>query len=387
MSNRRWRSGVAVACAVGGILGSVAPSALARHKPPPPPPPPSVTPAVAYQLNAAHSGTTADTLGSSPQLKWSRSLSGASYPLIFNGRVYVIAGGALYALDASTGATVWGPVPNAGFDLAYDSGQVFTLTFGGILQAFNASTGASNWATQLPGQTSFTSPPTASNGFVYTGGAGSGGTVYSVNESSGTVAWTSSVMNGDKSSPAVSSSGVYVSYACGQTYDFAPTSGAQIWHRDTSCEGGGGKTPVLANGKLYVRDFQFPAVLDAGTGNVLASFATSGPAPAVDANNVYDLSGTTLTAQSLSSGSVTWSFTGDGTLSSAPLAAGGTVVVGSTSGHLYGLSSSTGATRWTINVGAAIPAPDEQNQVSITGLATSGGLLVVPTASGIVAYS
>jgi outer membrane protein assembly factor BamB len=342
---------------------------------------------VAYQLNAAHAGATSDALGSTPSRKWSVNLGAApSYPLIVNGRVYVSAGNSLYALDASTGATVWGPVPNAGFDIAYDSGQIFALSFGGVMQAFNATTGGLDWATQLPGQSSFTAPPTASGGYVYTGGAGSGGTVYAVNESTGAVAWTAPVMNGDKSSPAVSAGGVYVSYACGQAYDFAPGSGALNWHRSTACEGGGGKTPVLANGKLYIRDFSYPAVLDAANGSVLSPFAASGPAPAVDASNVYDLSGSTLTARSLSSGFTTWSFGGDGALSSAPLVAGGNVLIGSTSGMLYALSSTTGNVIWSTNVGAAIPAPDEQNQVSITGLATSGGLLVVPAGNSLIAY-
>jgi outer membrane protein assembly factor BamB len=263
---------------------------------------------------------------------------------------------------------------------------VFSVNDNGVLQAFDAATGAADWSTQLPGQFLFTSPPTAAGGLVYTGGAGSGGTLYAVTESTGGLVWTAPVMNGDHSSPAVGSGGVYVSYACGQTYDFAAASGALVWHRSTACEGGGGKTPVLAGGRLYVRDSSYPAVLDAASGNVLGPVAASGPAPAVDSTRVYGLSGSTLSATAVASGAQAWSFTGDGTLSSAPLVAGGTVFVGGTSGALYALSSATGAVTWSTQVGSAIAAPDEQNVHPLTGLAESGGLLVVPAGQTLLAY-
>ncbi|MEA2158891.1 MAG: hypothetical protein QOD66_1271 [Solirubrobacteraceae bacterium] len=373
-------------------------AAAALAKPAPPPPPPPATPAVAYQLNAAHTGVTADAVAASPRKRWTVNFSGGvSYPLIANGRVYVNVadtpayGSKLYALNASTGATVWGPVELYGtYDwsgLAYDGGRVFTVNGDGVMSAFDATTGAPAWSTQLPNQYSFSSAPTAAGGYVYTGGAGSGGTVYSVNESTGAVSWTASVQNGDDSSPAVSGSGVYVSYACGQAYDFAPLTGVQLWHRATGCEGGGGKTPVLANGRLYVRDSFSPAVLDAGSGAFLSAFSASGPAPAVDSTSIYRLSGSALTAASLSSGADRWSFGGDGTLTSAPLVAGGTVFVGGSSGNLYGLSSATGKVTWSARVGSPILPPDEQNvSQPLTGLATSGGLLLVPAGKTLVAF-
>ena len=72
--------------------------------------------AVTYQINAHHTGAI-----STPKLvpplktKWSVDLGASvSYPLIAEGKVFVIAGAIgqvnLYALDASTGSTLWGPV-------------------------------------------------------------------------------------------------------------------------------------------------------------------------------------------------------------------------------------------------------------------------------------
>jgi hypothetical protein len=63
------------------------------------------------------------------------------------------------------------------------------------------------------------------------------------------VLWTQSVANGDNSSPALNSTSVFVSYACGLTYSFDRTTGALQWFSNSSCEGGGGKTPVVHGGR------------------------------------------------------------------------------------------------------------------------------------------
>ncbi len=357
------------------------------------------TPATAYQLNAQHTGVSGDSFSTTATEAWSADLGASiSYPLIVDGQVFVIAGDdnsrdpELYALDANTGNVNWGPVQLGGSypwaDLTYDSGKVFIVNSSGTMEAFDAGTGTLDWATQLPTQWSFSAPPTASNGIVYTSGAGDGGTVYAVNEADGSLAWTQSVENGDTSSPAVSSSGVYVSYACGQSYDFDPNTGDLIWHRATACEGGGGKTPVLANGLLYVRDSSFPAVLDAGSGVLQSSFRSSGPAPAVSSSMIFNLEGGVLyAAPSTPGSSVTWTFSGDGTLSSAPIVAGDEVILAGTSGEVYALSSSNGSVLWQGSAGASVPAPDEQNvSQPLTGLADSGGLLVVPAGDTLVAF-
>jgi outer membrane protein assembly factor BamB len=355
--------------------------------------------AVTYQGDALHNGSQADTLAPPLTKAWSDAFSGpVSYSVIAGGMAYVTVatnpssyGTTLEALNLSSGVVQWSlPLGGTYFwsALAYDGGQLFALDYNGQLTALNASTGAENWSVQLPGQYAFTSPPTAANGYVYTGGAGSGGTVYAVSESTGAIAWTASVMNGDESSPVVTSSGVYVSYACQQAYDFAPATGALIWHHTSSCEGGGGRTPALVGNQLYVRDPVLGnVVLDASTGAGLGTFA-AGPIPALTSSLGYFLSGGTLWAQGLSGGAAAWSFAGDGTLSSAPVVANGVVYEGGTSGSLYALSASTGAVLWSGNVGSAIPAPDEQNvSQPLTGMAIGQGMLLVPATDSLVAYA
>ena len=355
--------------------------------------------AVTYQGDALHDGNQADSLAPPLTREWSDTFSGpVSYPVIAGGTAYVTVatnpsayGTTLEALSLASGAVQWS-VPLGGTywwsALAYDGGQVFALNYNGQLTALNSSTGTQSWSIQLPGQWAFTSPPTASGGYVYTAGAGSGGTLYAVSEGTGAVAWTASVMNGDDSSPVVTTSGVYVSYACQQAYDFSPTTGALVWHHATSCEGGGGRTPALVGNDLYVRDPNLGnVVLDASTGANVGSFA-AGPIPALTSSLGYFLSGGTLWAQGLAGGAAAWSFTGDGTLSSAPLVANGVVYEGGTSGALYALSASTGALLWSGNVGGAIAAPDEQNvSQPLTGMALGQGMLLVSATDSLVAYS
>jgi outer membrane protein assembly factor BamB len=355
--------------------------------------------AVAYQLDPAHDGYQTDDPISAPLSQaWSVTLPGAvSYPLIVNGVVYVTAsvssgyGTTLYAIEQATGATLWSHALGGTYNfsgLAYDAGQVFTVNFGGQLTAFNASTGATDWGVTLPGQTSFTSPPTAANGYVYVGGAGSGGTLYAVFETSGALAWSAAVENGDHSSPAVSATGVYVSYACDQDYDFNPSTGAQIWHYAGSCEGGGGKTPVLAGGDIFGRDsVSGDVMLSAAGGGDLGAFASS-YAPAAGGGEIYSASAGNLAAVGdWGLGSTDWSFSGDSHLDTAPLVDGSLVFEGSSSGELYALDSSTGTAVWSTNTGSAIAAPDEQNAASLTGLGVAENTLIVPAGKTLLAYT
>jgi outer membrane protein assembly factor BamB len=357
---------------------------------------------VAYQVDTAHDGDQPnETLPPSPVEKWSHVFGNSvSYPLIVGDRVYVTVSGdaegaygsELYALDASDGNVLWGPIQLGGTyyraGIAYDNGLVFAINFSGQLTAFEATTGYEKWGITLPVQWSFTSPPTASGGVVYVSGAGIAGTLYAVDETDGELLWTASVANGDHSSPAVSDTGVYVSYDCEQTYDFAPTTGDLIWHHDTSCEGGGGRTPVLYNGNLYVRDDSgmIPAVLSASTGGQVGTFSST-TAPAFDNGLEFTMENGTLTAIQTSTGTAVWSQTADGSLDSAPIVVGGNVYVAGSSGLVASFNESTGAETWSANAGSPFIAPDEHNVGNeLTGLGAGDDLLVVPASDALVAF-
>ena len=364
-----------------------------------------VTPeqAVNFQIDASHTGATSVQHLTPPlRQRWvvnfGRSIS---YPLIADGKVYVTVknatgyGTMLYALDQTNGATVWSYALGGTYywsGACYENGRVFAVNFDGLLRAFDGATGSLIWQVQLPNQYSFTAPPTVYQGVIYVSGAGSGGTVYAVNADSGAVLWTKSVMNGDKSSPAVTSEGVYVSYSCPNVYKLDPATGAQIWHYAPGCSGGGGKTPALYNGRLYVRDSS-DTIFDGNTGSIIGNFNAKNT-PAFSGDKGFFLNGPhffgsygTLQARDVNTNSVLWSFSGDGFLQSAVLVVNEYVYVGSAQGKLYAVNANTGQQAWVTTAGSSIPYVDEQNvSQPLTGFAAGEGLLVVPTSTTLVAY-
>src|SRR5260221_181805 len=218
-----FRIGVILPAVVSSLSFWSSPSTSASVSPAPAGPTPGR--AVAYQINSFHDGAASGSIFAPPlTLKWSTNFTGAvSYPLVVDGRIYVTLasssgyGTTLHAFQIQGGQSLWSqPISGTYFwsNAAYDDGKVFVLNFDGLLRAFDAVTGTPLWQLQLPGQYAFSSPPTATDGVVYAGGAGSGGTVYAVDQATQTVLWTQSVANGDDSSPVVTSRSVFVSYAC-----------------------------------------------------------------------------------------------------------------------------------------------------------------------------
>ena len=359
--------------------------------------------AATYQINPTHSGSPGSSALTTPlQPGWTIDLGGpVSYPLMGQSYIYVTVTNPttthpnLYAINYRTGAVAWGPIDLGGSywaNAAYDNGFVFTVNVNGQMQAFDEQTGAVQWTTQLPGQSMFTSPPAGSvfgagSDLIFTSGAGSGGTLYAVHEGSGSIAWQASVMNGDHSAPIVTSSGVYVSYACAQTYDFEPSHGALLWHHATGCEGGGGKTAALYGGKLYVRDAGVGnTVLDAATGATLGTFSAT-VAPAFSGSTGFFLSGSTLQAVNLSTNSTLWSFSGDGSLSTAPIVVNGNVYIGSTGGNIYAVDAAAGTQTWSAHLSSPISGPDEQNASRpLTGLSEGWGFLTVPAGNTLTLF-
>ena len=352
--------------------------------------------AVAFQMNAAHTGSVNFSSMSFPSsAAWSVDVGGTpSYALLVDGEVIVTvkvgSSSQLVALDQATGATLWGPISIAGnANATYDSGSIFVLSSplasAATLEAFDAKTGSQLWSTLLTGQYSFTGAPTAANGMVYVGGAGSGGTLYAVDETNGAIVWTQPVENGDISAPAVTADGVYVTYPC-WTYDFRPATGESIWNNNTGCDGGGGATPVVANQRVYSPNGivgNNGSVYDAETGSNDGTYAADSP-PAFTATTGYFLQSGTLRGISVSNNTVEWSFAGDGQLAGAPIAVNQYVFIGSSSGNLYALDGTSGQQLWQVSLPAPVVAADEV--MPFSGLAAGDGLLVVPAGTQVTAY-
>jgi outer membrane protein assembly factor BamB len=362
---------------------------------------PAAPPATAYRMNEAHDGVLITSNGAQfpPQTAptWTRNLNTApvSYPLIVSGTVYVVTanqneayGNQLYALNASTGATLWGPVAIAGTyfgsGLTYENGRLFVLMFDGGLHAFDATTGAVLWTAQLPGYW-YEATPNAYGGVVFV--TGNGG-LSAVDEATGNVVWTNNSGSTDWASPAVSSAAVFMSPGEGCTATASdPLLGTVLWSTSNQCSGSGwGYASILKNGIFFGRVGATLSLFNAETGAFQTQVA-SGLAPAITATAIIAVNGGILSSTRLSDLVQTWTFSGTGNLVTAPVVVNNTVFVGEDSGNVYGLDAGTGAKVWT----GVAPGPinnDSENggPMPPSGPAAGEDLLIFIAGNSLVAW-
>jgi outer membrane protein assembly factor BamB len=358
--------------------------------------------ATAYQITVDHAGATSagGALALQPKPLWKVTLPGLiSYPLIAGGTVFVTVlplplappnTTALYALDAKTGASRWGPVPlvtgSNWSTAAYEAGQLYVLTNDGTLSSFDAASGAPGWSVSL-GSFNFTAPPTASNGLIY---VSANGTLQAINAADGTLSWSVGVNNGDTSSPAVGPAAIYAGYACPHIYGIS-FGGTEQWEypAHSLCTGGGGATVAYggASNRVFARDANAGYVLNASDGSLVSQF-TSGRIPAVTATQEFVVYYGVLSALDQASGNVQWSFSADPELSSAAIVIDNSVIVGSVTGMLYAFNADTGTLNWQVQTGSQINPPNEGGfSEPLTGLAAGDGILVVPADTSLIAYA
>src|SRR6185369_5629061 len=191
--------------------------------------------------------------------------------------------------------------------------------------------------------------------------------------------------------------GVYLSFMCGNNYKLNPADGSIIARRNGVCTGSGGETPVLYNGRLFVRDPGSNAdwIYDTQAFGLAGVFhSTSAPVfsgnrkfvlnPLQHSGGVYG----SVEAQDITNDElVYWRVDGDGFLQSSMLVVNNYVYVGSNSGKLYALEAANGRLAWSTTAGTSIPSVAEwQTTQPLTGFAAAEGILVVPTDTTLVAY-
>jgi outer membrane protein assembly factor BamB len=338
----------------------------------------------AYQADPAHTGA-AQGASFAPPLgkRWvRRDLAAPSFPVIAENRVFVTAESGLYALDLESGATVWSRSLKSN-GVAYDDGRVFAVDREGVMQAFAAQTGQVLWTAELPGSSSYVSPPTAYGEFVY---ASTDYTMFGVRQDLGVVAWSRSVTTDAGSVPAVDEQKAYTIGHCVDTTALQRTVGAEVWSYSDDCLGGIGSTPVLHGGRVYSYSGGRGVVLDSLTGLLADSFAATLP-PAFAGDSGYFVDDMEVFARSESTGLVQWRNPMSERLAVPPLVVGDHVYTVTDAGKVLALSRASGAVTWegTLRASGYYSSSSSQ-EARLPGLAAAGDRLVVSAKDRVTAY-
>jgi outer membrane protein assembly factor BamB len=336
----------------------------------------------AYQADPGHTGLAQGTSFAPPLGKrWvRRDLGpGASFPVIAEGKVFLTAGSAIYALDLHTGATAWSR-SLAAIGTAYDDGRVFAVDRNGVMQALSAQTGEALWTSKLPGASSFVSPPTAYGDYVYASGSD---VVFGVRQEDGIVVWSQGAATDENVIPAVDADKTYTTGACNETTALERMLGVEVWRYSGDCFGAGGATAVVHGDRVYTRESQPGVVLDSLTGFLLDSFAaTASPAFADGAG--YFVNEYELFARDEASGVVQWRYTSTERLVVPPLVAGGFVYTVDDEGKLLGFDRAGGQLVWESDLQVGFGSSGESR---FPGIAAAGDALVVSANGRVIGYT
>jgi outer membrane protein assembly factor BamB len=378
-------------------------------------PAPAPDQAVAFQVDAAHTGRArlAAPLVLPAAPAWSVELPGPiAYPLIARGKVFVIAphpqsGPTLHAYDAKTGELRWGPVRFAANEHrvahALDGDTLVTTSDAGLVRGLSADTGEQRWSLDLREQVQdvwvFHSAPTASRGIAYVLGGGVAYTLSAIDVLTGQLLWSAPQLPGDAAGGvAVSDENAFITGAR-QYIAVDALSGARAWRYSGPGTGSTGYTPAYFDGKVFVRDTAnpFSSVHDARTGvragpPGAAEGQPSGlpavlPISAFSEGRRFEVNQGTLYAIDLASHRVLWSFAPAETPVSAPLVVDQTVFVTASTGAVFGVDARDGRQVWRGTAGTTAVAPNDRNtSVPPTGMNVGEGLLVVPAGTSLTAF-
>jgi outer membrane protein assembly factor BamB len=218
------------------------------------------------------------------ELLWSRLL-GDNYfytgtPAVDDRLVYTISygygGGYMYALDETTGATIWSFGPERGMDLnartplAVSAGLVFGCAWDGEVFAVDANDGAEVW--RYESDNFWPSGVAISGGAVYFGTAD--GHAFALDEFTGQLLWSTSLDGWAISVPMCADGMVYIGTDGGSMYSLNSTSGEVVWQRSVGSVWL--STPAYGNSAIFFgatynySDGYFHA-LDSRTGSTIWS--------------------------------------------------------------------------------------------------------------------
>lgn len=329
--------------------------------------------AVSYQVDGSHRGFVDAELRPPLGRKWiRRDLPLVRYPLLAGGRVFVVSGDTVQALDPGTGETIWTRTAARDSTLSYGRGRLFIAGGDGVT-AVDADAGATIWVAGVA---------EASAALMV------GDTVVVAHErgvsahrwEDGIRLWdrrTSTIRDGI---PASDGDRVFVS-GDSRTSALDARVGVELWQRSAWCGYGIECTPRVHRGRVYAPASRSPwLVLDSLTGSPRGSLAATGWGPALAGNAAYVAVAGELRAQSLEQGTVAWRLPPPvgSQFHGPPLVVGGVVYV-QAGDEIVAVERSSGSVLWQRSRSLAPTAP-------AGAMAASGALLVVPARDRLVAF-
>jgi outer membrane protein assembly factor BamB len=256
------------------------------------------------------------------ELLWSRLLGDDYFytgtPAVEDGIVYTISygygGGYMYALDETTGATIWSFGPERGMDLnartpvAVSAGLVFGCAWDGEVFAVDADNGAEVW--RYESNNYWPSGVAISGGAVYFGTAD--GYAFALDEFEGELLWSSPLDGMAVSAPMCADGIVYIGTNAGSMYALDSLSGEVVWLRSVGSVWL--STPAYGDSAIFY-----------------------------GATDIYNYSDGYFYALDPRSGSTIWSVRIPAHVESSVAYANGYVFGTATNGLLYTLSASSGS--------------------------------------------
>jgi outer membrane protein assembly factor BamB len=295
-------------------------------------------------------------------------------PVAGQDAVYIGAGSlnsgrsAVYALDAATGEQRWrvdvtnpelAATPIDGVTLSGDT--LYVQRMDGYLHAFVAASGEERWRTRF--EKPARGAPVVDGTTVYVALGFDGGILLALDAASGEERWRVETADNPSTAPTVSAGFYYVGLINGDVLAMDAATGEERWRGLGGAPGEGsfgrpspGRVAV-ADGTVYV------------TGNSTA--------------------GATVVAFDAVSGDIRWKMRVGEYSGTAPAISGQIVYVGSDDGSLRALDSGTGGQRWRFMPPVAINVAVDQDGPPIVAGGTlyisdeSGGLLAISIATAI----
>lgn len=216
-----------------------------------------------------HTGSASEVTPPSGELQtgW-RSDPGSSLtaPIVADGKVFV-GGDGVYAFDAESGLGEWHFEADGSTGVAYSDGFVYAVS-GGALRAIDAETGDSLWSHAVPENFSGASAPTVADGGVFVCWGiddGDGSQIYRFDPTSGDVVWeTDDEEIGLLSQTPLVADGLVVTGSNEGLWAFDAETGERQWHVDHGTDG----PPTYADGLVVIHDLDGLVAIDPSIGSV-----------------------------------------------------------------------------------------------------------------------